>query len=792
MEGRPFFEPTQELAFVKNVMEGRFTIAQLPTEVSGIKRWQIFSVNSVSEQIDSFNIEVGSDGLFNVAGSQLYTSPDLLYQSAVLERQPGECPFTGLTLIPVHASTEFSGSCLSFGEQGFATVDLKSVWVNVEAFTFELWIKPRQCYQEKLTGILSSLPIEPNSFQIGFDDDEILQFDHVAVGVEIGKATTEWQHIAVSYDGKILSLFLDGGHIRQIEASFKVDIDSINLGSNQGGDKIFQGCIEEVRIWTYCRSQAAIEENMNRRLIGDEPGLEAYFRCDEARGMILRDQTENCNKGILKTGVTWVASNAKIGDHPSIRRSSFSLVVEATEPTLVYQTVTQPEPTTTETQIVESTETMEELFEPGAIYFDGLNDYLVVDGVSSLSFDKGITFELWTKGGNFQSCSMIYGVGSGSGGREVNVHMPWGSTIFFDCGSNESSVYDRINRTCTREDLQSWTHWAFVKHTLTGRMVIYKNGSLWHTGTSKTRKIGKISSLSICNGQPKGSKTYNGTIAEVRIWNIACSQDEIDTHMRRRLRGDEAGLVVYYTFEEQQGSSTVNKAGNSHQEILKGGPRWEKSSITLTRDVKVNVETTIEMPVQSKESNEVSIKPREIDHSGPRTIVGGLSACLYYQQETTPTGYDGTDKPMKRSARMLLAVPTTAHNQPESSAMAVVDFAVSRHGRLALVPSVVNLPVVARPKSCGTPDKIHSIEKTLWTLEEEQITLQEKVRVAQGLLSEANALETECESVEMDIYNIEAKLMEAEADTFSNSWCRLKVERTGKYLCTAGILIFGN
>ncbi|GET43341.1 hypothetical protein [Microseira wollei] len=73
MEGKPFFEPTQELAFIRNLSNGGFTVLQLPTQVHGIKRWQFFAYNSVTQRIDAFNLEVARDGLFNPQGTQLYT-----------------------------------------------------------------------------------------------------------------------------------------------------------------------------------------------------------------------------------------------------------------------------------------------------------------------------------------------------------------------------------------------------------------------------------------------------------------------------------------------------------------------------------------------------------------------------------------------------------------------------------------------------------------------------------------------------------------------------------------------
>ncbi|CCI28258.1 hypothetical protein MICAH_50002 [Microcystis aeruginosa PCC 9809] len=63
---------------------------------------------------------------------------------------------------------------------------------------------------------------------------------------------------------------------------------------------------------------------MNHRLVGDEPGLWAYYRFDEGFGDRLYDQTENAFHGSIK-GATWVKSEAPIGDHPGLQRNSFSL-----------------------------------------------------------------------------------------------------------------------------------------------------------------------------------------------------------------------------------------------------------------------------------------------------------------------------------------------------------------------------------------------------------------------------------------------------------------------------------
>ena len=50
MEGNPFYEPTQELDFVRQLENGRFQVLLLPTQIANVKRWQIFAHNSATRR----------------------------------------------------------------------------------------------------------------------------------------------------------------------------------------------------------------------------------------------------------------------------------------------------------------------------------------------------------------------------------------------------------------------------------------------------------------------------------------------------------------------------------------------------------------------------------------------------------------------------------------------------------------------------------------------------------------------------------------------------------------------
>jgi len=333
LEKKPFFEPTQELDFVRNLKDGRFSVLLLPTQIADLQRWQLFTHNSKTGLIDSFNVERSSDGLFNTKGTQLYTSPDPEYQNSVLERQPGTDSFTGEPLIPVISQSGYAESALHFdGQDDY--VQLPALPENLfQSFTLETWVNCRDFNAWSRIfdfgngagsdNILLTNAIQ-NNLRLYILVGESSDYFEIGNVLEIGK----WIHLAVAMDSTgNVTIYKDGSIIG--EKKFHLPRSLVRnqnyLGkSNWSGDPIFNGKMDEVRIWNRCRSQSEIQAALNQRLVGDEPGLWAYYRFDEGFGDRLHDQTDNVMHASIQ-GATWVKSDAPIGDHPGLQRNSFSL-----------------------------------------------------------------------------------------------------------------------------------------------------------------------------------------------------------------------------------------------------------------------------------------------------------------------------------------------------------------------------------------------------------------------------------------------------------------------------------
>lgn len=209
------------------------------------------------------------------------------------------------------------------------------------------------------------------------------------------------------------------------------------------------------------------------------------------------------------------------------------------------------------------------------------NQYLQLDGNTYYEvandrlgeIDKEVTVEFWAYGNTMShplNNSILEGV-NGNNQRELNIHLPWSNgQVYWDCG-NEGG-YDRINKVVPPEVYRgSWHHWAFTKDANAGTMAIYLDGQLFHSGSGMTRSI-DLDRLNLGANQAGGNH-YPGLIDEVRIYNKALLQSQIEQNMRRALEDNAfSGRIdeeLLYAFEMNgDGQDLVDIRGSmaSHRE----------------------------------------------------------------------------------------------------------------------------------------------------------------------------------------------------------------------------------
>ncbi len=189
-----------------------------------------------------------------------------------------------------------------------------------ELMTIEAWIRPTGW--QVLENIVNKDKI---AFLINGENGTLnnhsLAVIHRTSGSPIGFANTadgtislnEWQHVAFTYDGNTsqMQLYINGLEqtISFLGGQPSGDIIANNsndlyIGSSYQGNWVFEGGIDEVRVWNIVRSSAEIAADMGHLLDGDEAGLVAYWQLNEGNGTFLTDGSGHNNHGQVD-GIIW-------------------------------------------------------------------------------------------------------------------------------------------------------------------------------------------------------------------------------------------------------------------------------------------------------------------------------------------------------------------------------------------------------------------------------------------------------------------------------------------------------
>lgn len=177
-----------------------------------------------------------------------------------------------------------------------------------------------------------------------------------------------------------------------------------------------------------------------------------------------------------------------------------------------------------------------------ALSFNGTPDYATLP--SDVYFNGDFTIECWVYPTAFTNWSRIIDFGNGAGSNNVLLGYTVGT-------SGAPGLYvggTQIQATSTIP-LNQWSHIAATLSGTTG--TIYINGVAAGTGTfpipaNVVRTLNYVGRSNWGTGDPDASAVFD----DLRIWNVARTGSEIQSKMYKELYGDEAGLLVYFPFNE--------------------------------------------------------------------------------------------------------------------------------------------------------------------------------------------------------------------------------------------------
>lgn len=120
------------------------------------------------------------------------------------------------------------------------------------------------------------------------------------------------------------------------------------------------------------------------------------------------------------------------------------------------------------------------------------------------------------------------------------------------------------------------THVAGVFDAAADTTTIYLNGAQVGQITGQTNAIPTNSLRLTIGSAPENpvDRHFEGFIRDVRIWNTARSQAQIDANKHATLVGNESGLVGYWKLDEQTGSTANDSSASNFDGTLTGAAVW--------------------------------------------------------------------------------------------------------------------------------------------------------------------------------------------------------------------------
>ena len=173
--------------------------------------------------------------------------------------------------------------------------------------------------------------------------------------------------------------------------------------------------------------------------------------------------------------------------------------------------------------------------------FDGIDDGVILNSSLLSANTDELTYELCLKPYQLGGFSALLNHDNWSNGY---VHFQFhGNNIGFDVNGGNDNVFGYAF------NINTWYHIAVVYSASAHNLKFYVNGVLQDTIINNNFPS-IAGNVPINMGTWSNGRYFNGVMDEVRIWNVARTQSEIQSNMNTELAGTETGLVAYYPFNQ--------------------------------------------------------------------------------------------------------------------------------------------------------------------------------------------------------------------------------------------------
>jgi len=226
-----------------------------------------------------------------------------------------------------------------------------------------------------------------------------------------------------------------------------------------------------------------------------------------------------------------------------------------------------------------------------ALSFDGIDDYVEIKDNDLLSGGPGksITIEAWIYPRKLEGSIPIVMKEFDTEWKDWGLNISLGRLSICIESNGDNWTYKAGNI------LQNvWTHVAFTFDNPTDTVRLFINGIEAGTGASLLKDMPDTEVPVWIGKNYYRVDAMDGFIDEVRIWNHARTQAQIQATVKVNLKGTEPGLIGYWRFDEGSDQVVGDSSGNgnhgqlgSSNNIDTNDPRWVVSTAPLIGSITV-------------------------------------------------------------------------------------------------------------------------------------------------------------------------------------------------------------
>lgn len=390
-------------------------------------------------------------------------------------------------------------------------------------FTFETWLRVPQQFADD-QWIFSKYAASGNVGWIGLDirggtlKPEVIISGNSTVRHTLDAAlpTNVWIHLAATRADGNFAIYTNGTLAASGSCASEGFSESTAAAPlkllNAGTNKSFGGDVKEMRVWSVARTAEQIAAYHDKKATGRESGLIGCWHMDEGCG------------SKVYNAATGAAHSVAVGGMGLVRGSHLV--------------------TTSPTQTIETDAKLT---------------------TANFTLEAWVRDDAVTRGGNGRG----YIIGQYQSGKD------WVALGFSGPNSLYPQLFLSSNKSYPSSKAIEKGKWFHIAATRNGTDVnVYLNGELVRSGTYDGNLGVPNANLTIFDLASTKSGHVGG-IREVRAWNCARSQAQIQQTMFGGLVGNEAGLVGWWPLDQDASATRIlNRKSNDIGKYIPAGAVW--------------------------------------------------------------------------------------------------------------------------------------------------------------------------------------------------------------------------